>query len=178
MILEQLFPGLNNELLQNGAASSLGKDIRFYYPFGELHVPQPVNEAASSRPFLEWHIRSRVLKHERIQLLTGAIVNDLLIDEAGNSVRGVAATYRHETVHIDAYMVVVVATGFHSHLDEWLNRHGYTIPEPEMLTTLLGYSTPSPLHSPPPGTWYTSKIRGGRKYPPAWCLSWKTIYSK
>lgn len=140
MILEQLFPGLNDELLQNGAASSLGKDIRFYYPFGDLRIPEPANEAACSRPFLEWHIRSRVLKKENTRLLPGTTVNDLLIDKVHNSVYGVTATRGNETIQINADMVVV-ATGFHSHLSEWLHRHGYTVPEPEMLATLLGYST-------------------------------------
>ncbi|QJB38626.1 FAD-dependent monooxygenase [Chitinophaga oryzae] len=140
MILQQLFPGLNNELLQNGAASSLGKEIWFSYPSGDLHIPEPANEAACSRSFLEWHIRSRVLKKETIQLLPATTVNDLLIDKTHNNVYGVTATRGNETIRLHADMVVV-ATGFHSHLSEWLHRQGYTIPEPEILTTLLGYST-------------------------------------
>lgn len=140
MILEQLFPGLNDELLQHGAASSQGKDIRFYYPFGELIMPEPGIEAACSRPFLEWHIRQRVLKNEGIQLLPETTVNDLVIDKEQNRVCGVSATSGNKTTEISADMVVV-ATGFYSRLSEWLNRNGYTIPEPETLTTHLGYST-------------------------------------
>lgn len=140
MILEQLFPGLNNELLENGAASSLGKDIRFYYPFGELIMPDPGNDAACSRPFLEWHIRQRVLKNKGVRLLAETTVTDLVIDSEQNKVCGVTITSGNTTADINADMVVV-ATGFHSRLGEWLNRPGYTIPEPELLTTNLGYST-------------------------------------
>ncbi|MBC9909177.1 NAD(P)/FAD-dependent oxidoreductase [Chitinophaga varians] len=140
MILEQLFPGLNNELLQNGAASSLGKDIRFYYPFGELIMPDPGNDAACSRPFLEWHIRQRVLQHKGIQLLTDTNVIDLIMEGEQNKVSGVFAISGSKTMELNADLIVV-ATGFHSRLSDWLHRLDYTIPEPELLTTNLGYST-------------------------------------
>ncbi|NML40265.1 FAD-dependent oxidoreductase [Chitinophaga sp. G-6-1-13] len=140
MILEQLFPGLNHELLENGAASSLGKDIRFYYPFGELILPEPGNDAACSRPFLEWHIRQRVLSNKRIQVLDATTVTDLIIDQEQNKICGISAISGNTAIEINADMVVV-ATGFHSRLGDWLNRLGYTIPEPELLTTNLGYST-------------------------------------
>lgn len=151
MILEQLFPGLNNELLQNGAASSLGKDIRFFYPFGELILPDPGNDAACSRPFLEWHIRQRVLQNKGIQVLTDTNVTDLLLDAEQNKVTGIFAINGNKTMELNADMVVV-ATGFHSRLSDWLHRLDYTIPEPELLTTNLGYSTRH--YSVPPALTY------------------------
>lgn len=139
MILEQLFPGLNNELLQNGAPGSLGKNIRFFYPFGELTQSDPGNDAACSRPFLEWHIRQRVLKSGNVKIMDATTVNDLIIDQFNNCA-GVAVTKGNESFPVAADLVVV-ATGFHSRLNEWLTRHGYTIPEAEVVHTQLGYST-------------------------------------
>lgn len=141
MILESLFPGLNEALLKHGAHNSQGKEILFYYPFGNISLTTPVNDAACSRSLLEWQIRQYVRQMDQVRFIPGTKVTDLKVDHANNRIYGVAGRGNDgSSLDIEADRIVFAA-GYHSRLSDWLKRYDYDIPQPEILTTKLGYST-------------------------------------
>lgn len=141
ILLEHLFPGLNEALLKNGAHNSQDKEILFYYPFGNISLKTPVSDAACSRSLLEWQIRQYVQQMENVRFISGTKATDLKVDTVNNRIYGVAGRGDDGSLlDIDADRVVFAA-GYHSRLSDWLKRYGYDIPQPEILTTKLGYST-------------------------------------
>ncbi len=141
MILESLFPGLNEALLKNGAHNSLGKEILFYYPFGNISLKTPTNDAACSRSLLEWQIRQYVQQMDNVHLILRTKVTDLKVDNANNRIYGVEGRGEDGSLLDMEANMVVFAAGYYSRLSDWLKGYGYDIPQPEILTTKLGYST-------------------------------------
>lgn len=141
MFLEYLFPGLNETLLKNGAHNSRDKEILFYYPFGNISLKTPASDAACSRSLLEWQIRQYVQQIDNVRFISGTKATELKIDTTNNKIYGVVGRRNdRSSLDIDADRVVFAA-GYHSRLSNWLKRYGYDIPQPEILTTKLGYST-------------------------------------
>ncbi|RBL89467.1 FAD-dependent oxidoreductase [Chitinophaga flava] len=141
MILEQLFPGLNETLLKNGAHNSKGKEILFDYPFGHINLQTPTEDAACSRSMLEWHIHQYVQRLANISFLNSVTVTDLKFVSQENRICGITGRGEQQLpVELSADLVVF-AGGYHSHLPDWLKRYGYEVPQPEILTTDIGYST-------------------------------------
>lgn len=143
MIVERWFPGITEELLQQGAHPRAQKSVKITNRFGTLELPDEPN-AGCSRSLLEWTLRSRVAKLPNVTLLPKLTAQQLLFDAGKKAVTGVVFRDRNvkepALLHMNAD-IVVDASGRGSKLADWLQDLGYAIPEAERLHISLGYST-------------------------------------
>jgi 2-polyprenyl-6-methoxyphenol hydroxylase-like FAD-dependent oxidoreductase len=143
MILNRLFPGINDTLLAQGAPSSLNKIAYLSNPYGSQRMPNSENEATFSRALLEWVIRERVKEIPNVRFLhqqevIGLITNGEKTVVTGITVRDRGQLRQHKTLTAD---LVLDSSGRSSKLVTWLQELGYTVPEPDILKVSLGYST-------------------------------------
>ncbi len=131
-LLEELFPGLREELVHAGAVLADAGDMQILNPLGWLakaHTGMPL--LSLSRPLLETSIRRRVTA----EIVGGVHVTGLSL--RGGVVDGVL-TRDGEVVGAD---LVVDASGRSSKLRNWLADGGITTPEPEVVDSRTGYAT-------------------------------------
>ena len=148
-ILDQLFPGLRDEILADGVSMiQWTQETRSYGTNGVWSIPFDFGyeTLGCSRLLLEWHIRRRLLQNERIRFVEGRQVSGLLTDEGQTSVVGVRveavgsarASTEAETLLAD---LVVDASGRESRAPEWLKALGYDAPEEIVIDSHVGYAT-------------------------------------
>ncbi|MFS8101033.1 hypothetical protein LFM09_28310 [Lentzea alba] len=139
-IMEGLFPGLYDELVQAGAALIDAGEVRILNPLGWLASTDGTGMRllSVSRPLLETWIRRRVTA----KIVDGVHVTGLSF--SGSTVDGVLT----KDGRVDADLVVV-ATGRSSKLPEWLAEAGITTGEPEVVDSRTGYATR--IHTAPEG---------------------------
>ncbi|MEG4228621.1 FAD-dependent monooxygenase [Microcoleus sp. N9_B2] len=143
-ILEQLFPGLEAELVGAGAiltdqisdTLTLIQGDAFPRCASDLIVP------SCSRSLLEWSIRSRLLKCDRLQFLDATQVKKLLTDETKSRITGVQLLDR-DTLQLGELTadLVVDASGRQSHAPKWLEELSYPTPAETKVNAFLGYTT-------------------------------------
>ena len=98
-ILEQLFPGLSNELVSNGAILVDPTTEMAYFSAGSWHRPTnriAVKSTASSRPLLESSIYRRLAAHAAVTILQDHEVGGLSVTGRGKRVSGVRLHNRHD----------------------------------------------------------------------------------
>jgi 2-polyprenyl-6-methoxyphenol hydroxylase-like FAD-dependent oxidoreductase len=90
-ILEQLFPGLMNDLRVNGAAiASNVVPLSIVSPKGLLPLPKEAGEVITfSRTLLEWYVRDRVSKRPEVHIIPNTEVSGLLTTQDHRRVIGV-----------------------------------------------------------------------------------------
>ncbi|GAB6927783.1 FAD-dependent monooxygenase [Paenibacillus sp. JCM 10914] len=142
LLLEDMFPGLFDELLTRGAYPRAQKKVHLSNRFGTLEMPDEPS-AGCSRALLEWTIRNRINRLPNVRFLTGLSAQGLRYDARNNIVTG--ATFRHldnkQSLQIQADLVID-ATGRSSKLAQWLRDDlGLSVPQAERLHVSLGYST-------------------------------------
>ena len=147
MILEELFPGLVDELHQSGAVTvNFGLDTNIYL-FGkwrEIRYQSRWNSTSCSRPLLEGAIYRRMVAHPQVTLWTETEVVDLCVDDTQQRVTGVQYRLRQKPTsepHILLADLVVDASGRDSHTPQWLEKLGYTPPKEIVVNAFPGYST-------------------------------------
>ncbi|MEW6499228.1 MAG: 2-polyprenyl-6-methoxyphenol hydroxylase-like oxidoreductase, partial [Cyanobacteriota bacterium] len=95
-ILEQLFPGLQNELVAAGAPIlDSAVDTAWFSPAGwAIRFNPDLTGLVFTRELLDWTVRRRLAAFENVRFLEGAAVTGLLVnsDEAG--VAGVSVRFR------------------------------------------------------------------------------------
>jgi 2-polyprenyl-6-methoxyphenol hydroxylase-like FAD-dependent oxidoreductase len=158
-ILEQLFPGLEAELVAAGAilADEIGdilvldgQDATFRFA-SDLIVPQ------CSRSLLEWAIRARLLKSDRLQLLEATQVKKMLTDATNSRITGLQLCDRvreasrrearrqggRETSQLGELTadLVVDTSGRQSRAPQWLTELGYCAPAETKVDAFFGYTT-------------------------------------
>ncbi|KOV81050.1 NAD(P)/FAD-dependent oxidoreductase [Nocardia sp. NRRL S-836] len=130
-LLEELFPGLRDELVREGAVLADAGDMQILNPLGWLaktHLGMPL--LSLSRPLLETRIRRRITAEVRDGVhVTGLSVRDGVVDGVLTRDGRVAAD------------LVVDASGRSSKLPAWLAEAGVTAPEPEVVDSGTGYAT-------------------------------------
>jgi 2-polyprenyl-6-methoxyphenol hydroxylase-like FAD-dependent oxidoreductase len=145
-ILDELFPGLLDDLATGGAAviRDLG-EIRFS-PGGhrlrlEGHPPEAVT-CQASRPYLEGQVQSRVRALPTVEIVDRCDVVGLVTTVARDRVTGVRILCGtdgvEETLSAD---LVLDATGRSGRTAAWLAAIGYDLPPEEQLTIHLKYAT-------------------------------------
>ena len=148
-IIEQLFPGIINDLCKDGA--DVASDIiplAIVSPKGLLPLPKMREASISfSRPLLEWHVRNRVSKLPNIHIITNTEVTGLL---ATQDLTGVIGVQMHER-GVQGYKctsitrlycdLVVDASGRHSKAIQWLTDLGYEAPRVETINSNLRYAS-------------------------------------
>jgi 2-polyprenyl-6-methoxyphenol hydroxylase-like FAD-dependent oxidoreductase len=146
--LDQLFPGLLDELVTAGA-NVLDNDTPVYVGLGrhELHRFATSADPASlvfyqpSRPFLESHVRRRVRAIENVRIFDGHDVVEPIADRA-HGVTGARVVNRdtgEETV-LDAELVVDT-TGRSARTPAFLDKLGYERPVEQRHPVHLSYTS-------------------------------------
>jgi len=141
-ILEELFPGIGDEL---SAAGALSIDwTREFHHFGKAgwnqnaDVPSTIVSYTCSRPLIEWAIRRRMCS--RIQFLEQHRVTGLLSE--GKRVNGVRMhSLAGDGLDELTADLVVDASGRRSLAPKWLESLGLTPPPETVVNPYLGYAT-------------------------------------
>lgn len=137
--IEALFPGITGELVAGGAlAADPGVDLHWYVD-GVRKPPAAVGTGiACTRPFLEWHIRRRLLDVPGVRVVQARV--DGLTATAGR-VSGVTLSEGAEDDGQLAGDLVVDCTGGASRIGDWLTALGYEPPPEQGVSVDLGYAT-------------------------------------
>lgn len=144
--LEELFPGILDELLVDGAHYVDGTDLsRVYYDVGG-HLMARNGSAPSltayiaTRPFLEDHVRARLRTIPNITLLDEHDIVNLTATPDRHRVTGARVVHRRTneglTLRTD---LVVDATGRGARTPTWLNDLGYDGPREDQVRVELTY---------------------------------------
>jgi 2-polyprenyl-6-methoxyphenol hydroxylase-like FAD-dependent oxidoreductase len=136
--IEQLLPGFQAELLAGGAVRCDSmKQIRFVASGHELtRAAASATNILASRPYVEGHLRRRVLALSNVTLVDGTPVHGLVANPPGAWLTGVQLA--DEILSCD---LAVVATGRAGQLPSWLEALGFPAPAEEELTVDIRYAS-------------------------------------
>jgi 2-polyprenyl-6-methoxyphenol hydroxylase-like FAD-dependent oxidoreductase len=143
-VLEQLFPGLGQELVAEGALSGdVADDVLWFNHGFYLHnAPSKLKGLLLSRPMLEGAVRRRLAKLANVRLRERCDGLEPAFDREHGRVTGLrlqahGAGESAETMPAD----LVDATGRGSQSAAWLDRLGYAKPREETVRIGVGYMT-------------------------------------
>jgi hypothetical protein len=136
--IEQLLPGFQTELVAGGAVRCDSmQEIRFVASGREItRDAAPVTNVLASRPYIEGHLRRRVLGLPNVTLIDGTSVHGLVPSREG--VRVIGVQLAGEILTCD---LAVVATGRAGQLPAWLEILGYAAPAGEKLLVDIRYAS-------------------------------------
>lgn len=144
-IMSELFPGLFEELVAGGAIQGDMARILRWHHFGGYKVDfdSGLIGVAMSRPFLEYHIRQRVLAIPNLTLiedcdLTGLVATDLNARIGGVQIQRRAPGAIGELLSAE---LVVDATGRGSQSPKWLEALDYPRVAETTIKVDIGYAT-------------------------------------
>jgi hypothetical protein len=144
-ILEQLFPGLLDEMLADGAVAIDAQTDIAHFKDGRWQAPQHRSTSiASSRPLLECIIRRRVMTLPNVSLITGCNVVGLQTDASGKRVTGLTLRPRRGAICTEnelAADLVVDTSGRASKAPQWLADLGFTPPEEWRINPFVAYTS-------------------------------------
>lgn len=157
LVLEQLFPGLRDEMIEGGAhVVDMGADLAWWTHAGwGIRFPTDLSMLTQTRGRLDWHLRRRSFELENLSFLRPFGVVRLLPNAAGDGVGGVVVrpygpqgegAGDEREVKAD---LVVDATGRGSRAPQWLKELGYPEVETTVVNARIGYATR--LYHRPPG---------------------------
>ncbi|MCB0036101.1 MAG: FAD-dependent monooxygenase [Anaerolineales bacterium] len=195
-ILEGLFPGFGQNLLDGGAQRlNFGRDLRMRVPDGWLpNYETEMAAIATSRRLLDHTVYQRVAENAKVTFKPHSEVMSICTDEANKRAIGVQIRNRVTGLVEDVPAEFVVdASGRSSKAPEWLAQLGFDPPEEQTVNAFPGYTTriyeipkgfdqnwktlyimPNPPHVtrgaiivPMEGNlWHVSLIGMNRDYPP------------
>ena len=144
LALEKLFPGLRQELLDDGALPlNMGFEMEWFFQgqWREKYSSSLIN-VACSRPLLESAIHTRLQAHPKVVFIQESEVVGLLVDESKTRVAGIRTCSRqtHTITEIQAN-IVVDASGRDSETPRWLEELGLPVPGETCVTSKPGYAT-------------------------------------
>lgn len=154
-ILSQLFPGLLEDLMAQGAVALNSATDIAQFQAGAWHQPRTGHgriSLSASRPVLEDTLRAHLLRNNRIHLLQGYTAEQLLVDARGSRVRGLVVRARNGAGQATRTLpaeVVVDSSGRASRAPEWLAALGLTPPDETVVNAHAGYA--SRLYQRPAG---------------------------
>ena len=136
--MEQLLPGFQAELVAGGAVRcSSMQEIRFVASGHALtRDATSATNILASRPYIEGHLRRRVLGLSNVTLVDGAPVLGLVPSRDGVGVAGVRLSDK-----VVACDLAVVATGRAGQLPGWLESLGFPTPPEGELTVNIKYAS-------------------------------------
>lgn len=146
LIMEELFPGVTNELSEVGVPTYDVGEIRWYFNAKLLKIAQTgLVSVAARRPILEDHIRAKVAALPNVTYLEQHDILKLVATTDRTRIEGVQVQRRGadpaagpETLPAD---LIVDATGRGSRTPAWLESLGYQRPAEERIKIGLGYTT-------------------------------------
>ncbi|MFF8510353.1 NAD(P)/FAD-dependent oxidoreductase [Streptomyces sp. NPDC015492] len=137
--LERWFPGISEELVEDGALLGEGDDVQFYLDGRRKAPAAGARMLGATRPFLENHLRRRVAALENVRFVraqaTGLVVRD---GRAAGVTTAACGDEAGETFDAD---LVVDAMGRNSPLEQWLVRNGWDAAPVDSMRIDLGYAT-------------------------------------
>jgi 2-polyprenyl-6-methoxyphenol hydroxylase-like FAD-dependent oxidoreductase len=142
-ILDELFPDFTAEATAAGAVGGdLLANLRWQFPDAQLRQQDAgLPLLFASRPFLEGHVRERVLGLPQVKVLERCSVAGLLVAPDGREVTGARVNDAEgQLMEIEADLVVD-ATGRGSRTPLWLSELGYQAPAQDKVEVGLGYSS-------------------------------------
>jgi 2-polyprenyl-6-methoxyphenol hydroxylase-like FAD-dependent oxidoreductase len=167
MLLEQLFPGLQDELGAAGAPQVNWTTDMALFANGVWFpkVTSSLHSRAASRSLLEHTVRQSMLQLPNVTVLQESELIGLIANADNSRVIGgqiqSRATRAETTLHAD---LVVDASGRSSRAPEWLQALGYAAPTETVVNSQLGYA--SRCFAPPTGFEANWKVLISRQRPP------------
>ena len=149
--IESLFPGITAEMgAAGGVVADPGVDLHWYVD-GNRKPPSAIgNGIACTRPFLEWHVRRRLLAlpgvrvvHARAEGLTataGRVDGVMLSTAPADDGDGEVESPDPGADRLDADLVAD-CTGASTAMAAWLTALGYDPPPEQRVSVDLGYGT-------------------------------------
>jgi 2-polyprenyl-6-methoxyphenol hydroxylase-like FAD-dependent oxidoreductase len=141
-ILNELFPGIVDELIADGSVKSdFTSELAWnHHGSWKMKYHAGVSIIQQSRPFLEWHIQRKLEMIPNISFLYGTKAIKLLIDSDSTEVTGIEIQKDGSTA---TYKVdfVVDATGAGSTTSNWLQQLGFNPPEKTEAKVNLFYAS-------------------------------------
>ena len=147
-ILEELFPGVQEEMIAAGApVVDIANEIAWFTPGGwGVRFPSDIMVLAFTRPLLDLHVRRRLAENPRVKILDNTDVLRLMPGAEANHLAGVLICPRAsendrrvaKELHAD---LVVDTTGRASRAPHWLEELGCEPPEEIVIDARLGYAS-------------------------------------
>ena len=141
-VIDQLFPGLSEEMVTQGAIYGDIVDDVLWFNYGVyLHnVPSALQGTLISRPMLENSVRHRLRQVPNVELREDVDVLEPVCNKNEDRVTGVRVRGASgaETIGAD---FVVDASGRGSRSPAWLDTLGYDKPREESIQVNIGYMT-------------------------------------
>lgn len=141
-VVEELFPGLVQDMLRGGArVIDMGRDVAWQH-FGawRTRYQSDITMVLSTRTFLEWSIRRRVEALPNVEFRARCAVLDLIADGAPRRVIGVRVKDPAGEATLPADLVVD-ASGRGTRTPRWLEALGYGTPAAEEVGIDLAYTS-------------------------------------
>jgi 2-polyprenyl-6-methoxyphenol hydroxylase-like FAD-dependent oxidoreductase len=147
-VLEELFPGLQNEMIAAGAPLvDLAHDVPWYTRAGwGVKFRSDLKVLSFTRPMLDLHVRRRLAENPKIEICDEVDVLRLMRDPKENRIAGVLVSPRNpESDRRVAKQLkadlVIDATGRASRAPRWLQDLGYEAPKETVISAHLGYAS-------------------------------------
>jgi 2-polyprenyl-6-methoxyphenol hydroxylase-like FAD-dependent oxidoreductase len=147
-VLQQLFPGLVEELIALGAPLvDMAADLAWLTPAGwGARFDSEIRIIGSSRDLLECSIRQRLASFTNVRFISECDVKELIIDPNNDRIAGVKLSCRNaassfaceQTLEGD---LVADASGRSSRAPQWLKEKGYDPPSETIVNAFLGYAS-------------------------------------
>lgn len=143
LIMEDLFPGLTEEIVATGAWTTDLGQIRWYFNGRRLaQANTGLVTVAPSRPVLEHHVRSRVAAFPNVTYLEEHDILRLVTTGDRGRVTGVVVRRQADDIELELEADVVVdTTGRGSRTPAWLDELGYQRPDEDRMKIGLAYTT-------------------------------------
>jgi 2-polyprenyl-6-methoxyphenol hydroxylase-like FAD-dependent oxidoreductase len=141
-VMEQLYPGLESELVAAGAVRLSGADFLRLSSAGWSKRFDSPPLVAASRELIEWTVRRRTLGCSNVSVLDGYEAVGLIVSEDGTQVIGVQLRGRRTSAVTPLYADLVIdASGRNSKAPLWLEAIGYGKPKETVINSFLGYAS-------------------------------------
>lgn len=147
--LERWFPGFTADAVAAGAVHSPGEVRNAYLDGVAKRHRADTTQLTATRPFLEYQVRSRVLRLPNVTMTRGRAVG---LEHSMTAVTGVRIESGGTTV-VQAADLVVDATGRASRVGDWVADAGWDRPELIRQTTGINYATAFFVREPGPVLW-------------------------
>lgn len=142
-IIEQLFPGVKDELAVKGASTiDWTADYRLLLPRGWApRFPSKITSCSCTRNLLEATIRQRLNSYSNVEFKEANFVTGLLSDTSNTGVTGVLVKDANGIEAELSAQLVIDASGRNSNAPNWLQSLGYDRPTQTAINSFLGYSS-------------------------------------
>jgi len=141
-ILERMFPGILDEMRQNGSfESDFAENVSwFHHGCSKVNYHSGVSITQQSRPFLEGHIQRKLEKLSNIEFIYNCKVKKLLLN-AQKEIKGIQAQYSDGSLVEFDTDLVIDASGPASLTPRWLEEWGFKVPDKTEVKIDLFYAS-------------------------------------